>query len=48
MKWKALPDALPDEVNFLEQGKHYGFPWRFGNTDNPVREPAYSPEGWLV
>jgi Glucose / Sorbosone dehydrogenase len=36
------PDIdLPDEVNFLEQGKHYGFPWRFGNVDNPVRDATY-------
>jgi hypothetical protein len=37
------PDMdLPDEINFLEQGKHYGFPWRMGSTDNPVMDPAYS------
>lgn len=40
------PDIdLPDEVNFLEQGKHYGFPWRFGDVDNPVLDPAYVPAG---
>jgi hypothetical protein len=40
------PDMdLPDEVNFLEQGKHYGFPWRFAAEDNPVRDPAYTPQG---
>ena len=40
------PDIdLPDEVNFLEQGKHYGFPWRFGNVDNPVRDAAYVTAG---
>jgi hypothetical protein len=40
------PDIdLPDEVNFLEHGKHYGFPWRFGNVDNPVRDAAYTPTG---
>jgi hypothetical protein len=40
------PDIdLPDEVNFLEAGKHYGFPWRFGATDNPVLDPAYTPTG---
>ena len=38
------PDMdLPDEVNFLEQGKHYGFPWRFGNVDNPTRDAAFAP-----
>jgi hypothetical protein len=36
------PDlSLPDEINFLESGKHYGFPWRFGATDSPVLDPAY-------
>lgn len=40
------PDIdLPDEVNFIEQGKHYGFPWRFGAVDNPVLDPAYTPTG---
>jgi hypothetical protein len=40
------PDIdLPDEVNFLEQGKHYGFPWRFGAVDSPVLDPAYTPTG---
>jgi len=36
------PDMdLPDEVNFIEQGKHYGFPWRFGDVDNPVRNAGF-------
>lgn len=36
------PDMdLPDEVNFIEQGKHYGFPWRFGNVDNPTRMQGF-------
>jgi hypothetical protein len=40
------PDMdLPDEVNYLEQGKHYGFPWRFGATDNPTREANYDRNG---
>lgn len=40
------PDIdLPDEVNFLEAGKHYGFPWRFGATDNPCLDPQYNPAG---
>jgi hypothetical protein len=37
------PDlSLPDEVNFLEQGKHYGFPYRFGSTDSPVLTEGYN------
>jgi len=40
------PDIdFPDEVNFVEQGKHYGFPWRFGSEDNPVLDPAYTGDG---
>jgi hypothetical protein len=36
------PDLdLSDEVNFLEQGKHYGFPWRFSNVDNPTRDQNF-------
>ncbi len=38
------PDAdFADELNWLQEGKHYGFPWRFGNEDNPQRDPAYDP-----
>lgn len=41
------PDMdLPDEVNWLQQGKHYGFPFRFGSFDNPVaKEANYSATG---
>jgi hypothetical protein len=39
------PDMdLPDELNFIEQGKHYGFPWRFGDVDNPVRMAGFVRE----
>lgn len=42
------PDIdLPDELNFIEEGKHYGYPWRFGDVDNPTLNPAYSPNGDL-
>lgn len=38
------PDAdLPDEFNRVREGDHYGFPWRFGNIDNPQRDPNYDP-----
>jgi glucose/arabinose dehydrogenase len=38
------PDAdFPDELNWLQEGHHYGFPWRFGNLDNPQRFPNYNP-----
>ncbi len=38
------PDAdFPDELNWLREGHHYGFPWRFGNMDNPQQFPNYDP-----
>jgi Glucose / Sorbosone dehydrogenase len=38
------PDAdFPDELNWLRPGLHYGFPWRFGNQDNPQRFANYDP-----
>jgi hypothetical protein len=39
------PDMdLPDEINWLQQGKHYGFPWRFGDVDNPVTVQGFTKE----
>lgn len=36
------PDAdYPDELNWLREGKHYGFPWRFGTQDNPQQFANY-------
>ncbi len=36
------PDAdYPDELNWLREGQHYGFPWRFGTDDNPQQFPNY-------
>ena len=38
------PDAdYPDELNWVREGLHYGFPWRFGTQDNPQRFPDYDP-----
>jgi glucose/arabinose dehydrogenase len=38
------PDAdYPDELNWLQEGHHYGFPWRLGDSDNPQRSPSYDP-----
>ena len=40
------PDAdFPDELNWLREGKHYGFPWRFGDQDNPQQFPDYTGVG---
>lgn len=37
------PDAdFPDELNWLRAGQHYGFPWKFGNEDNPQQFPDYT------
>jgi glucose/arabinose dehydrogenase len=36
------PDIdLPDEMNWIREGRHYGFPWRFGNEANPQTDPNY-------
>lgn len=36
------PDAdYPDELNWIREGQHYGFPWRFGNQDNPQQFADY-------
>ena len=38
------PDAdYPDEINWLRQGHHYGFPWKFGAEDNPQTKANYDP-----
>ena len=40
------PDAdFPDELNWVREGLHYGFPWRFGVEDNPQQFPEYDGEG---
>lgn len=38
------PDRdMPDELNWLRPGAHYGFPWRIGGSDNPQQFPDYDP-----
>ncbi len=38
------PDRdMPEELNWLRQGHHYGFPWRIGGADNPQQFPNYNP-----
>ncbi len=38
------PDAdYPDELNWIQPGRHYGFPWRFGDEDNAQRASDYDP-----
>ncbi|MFM6935259.1 MAG: T9SS type A sorting domain-containing protein [Flavobacteriales bacterium] len=31
----------PEELNWLQQGQHYGFPWRIGGNWNPLLNPNY-------
>lgn len=38
------PDRdMSDELNWLQGGLHYGFPWRMGGADNPQQFPNYNP-----
>ena len=40
------PDRdMPEELNWLREGHHYGYPWRMGTEDNPQRFPNYNPAG---
>ncbi|HUG33510.1 MAG TPA: PQQ-dependent sugar dehydrogenase [Anaerolineales bacterium] len=40
------PDAdYPDELNWLREDYHYGFPWKFGDQDNPQQFPDYTSIG---
>ena len=31
----------PEELNWIQQGHHYGFPWRIGGNENPLLSPTY-------
>jgi hypothetical protein len=31
----------PEELNWIQEGKHYGFPWRIGGNANPLTNPSY-------
>src|SRR4051812_7662268 len=38
------PDRdMSDELNWLRQGLHFGFPWRIGGADNPQQFSNYDP-----
>lgn len=32
-----------EELNWIREGKHYGFPWRIGTLDNAQQFPDYDP-----
>jgi hypothetical protein len=34
---------VAEELNWMRQGHHYGFPWRLADQDNPERSPDYNP-----
>jgi glucose/arabinose dehydrogenase len=34
----------PDEMNWIRQGKHYGFPWVLGGNDNPQQFTGYDKD----
>jgi hypothetical protein len=34
---------MSEELNWLREGRHYGFPWRLGGEDNPQQFPNYDP-----
>ncbi len=37
-----------EELNLLEEGKHYGFPWRMGLGETPMQFPDYDPAADLL
>lgn len=37
-----------EEMNWIREGHHYGFPWRMGLNDNPQQFPGYDPEKDLL
>ncbi len=40
----------PEELNWIREGHHYGFPWRMGNYDNRQQFPDYNPtqDPWII
>lgn len=39
------PDSdYSEELNWIREGLHYGFPWRLGAEENALQDPAYDPE----
>lgn len=38
----------PDELNWLREGRHYGFPWKMGLNLNPMQFQDYNPEDDLL
>ena len=38
----------PEELNWLREGHHYGFPWRIGGNDTPMQFDGYDPDQDLL
>ena len=38
----------PDEINWIREGHHYGFPWRLGGNAMPQQFPDYDPDQDLL
>ncbi|MBI3234218.1 MAG: PQQ-dependent sugar dehydrogenase, partial [Bacteroidetes bacterium] len=38
----------PEELNWIRAGKHYGYPWRMGGNDNPLRNSPYNANNDLL
>lgn len=38
----------PEELNWLREGHHYGFPWRIGGNDTPMQFDDYDPDEDLL
>lgn len=34
----------PEEMNWIREGQHYGFPWEIGGNDTPMQFPGYDPK----
>ena len=34
----------PEEINWLREGHHYGFPWVIGGNDTPMQYPDFDPD----
>jgi hypothetical protein len=34
----------PEELNWIREGHHFGFPWVLALEDNPQRDPNYDPD----
>ena len=37
-----------EEMNWLRRGKHFGFPWKMGDTHNPQQYPGFIPANDLL